>query len=82
MKQLEQTFRTANLTESTQSIMAASSSTSPSLMATPAASSSIPPSTQPPSQLMTLHACDQDIETMECTEGLCEVLEQVQSGLV
>jgi len=63
LKQLEQSFRTANLTTSS-------------------ASSSFPPSTQPPSQLMTLKACDQDIEIMERTEGLREVLEQVQSGLV
>ncbi|KAF8521808.1 hypothetical protein JB92DRAFT_3094344 [Gautieria morchelliformis] len=34
------------------------------------------------SQLAALTACDQDIEVMAHTEGLCEVLEQVQSGLV
>ena len=73
VKQLEQTFRTANLTEPTPSIMATSSS----LTTTLAASSFLPPSAQPPSQLMVLNACDQDIEIMECTEGLCEVLEQV-----
>ena len=45
-------------------------------------SSSLPPPPQPPSQLMALSACDQDIGIMERTEGLREVLEQVQSGLV
>jgi len=88
LKQLEQMFGAASLTSPIPlppALLAASSSIPSSFLAPTTAHSalsSIPVPSHPPSQLAALNACDQDIEAMEHTEGLREVLEQVKSGLV
>src|SRR5882724_554653 len=81
-------FGAASLTSPTPlppALLAASSSIPSSFLAPTTAHSalsSIPVPSHPPSQLAALNACDQDIEAMDHTEGLHEVLEQVKSGLV